>query len=259
MGKPLANRTIVVTRDAHQAETLVQEIAHLGGRALAFPTIKISEPADWGPCDLAIGSVAQYDWAVFASVNSVRGFFGRARQLGISEFEPQIAAVGKRTVAEIERNGFHVTLTPSVFSAAGLLASFRDFDLHGQRMLLPASSIARDELHQGLVGQGARVDRVVVYQILPNDSLDTKKMGRALREGRIDCLTFFSPSAFHSFCALLGEDMLHAIKSERIAIAAIGSTTAEAIRTQGLDVAIVPEQSTEAGLVTALSKHYGED
>ncbi len=252
----LRNRKIVVTRDAHQAKSLINKIEVLGGQAVVFPTIRITEPSDWTDCDKALSEINSYDWIVFSSINSVRYFMQRAGEKGIVHFDSNIAAIGERTVVEIKKYGLGVQLVPNRFTARELLNKFESISLKAQRILLPSSNIARDELYEGLKKLGAEVNRIVIYQTVPNTELDADDMIRKIQKEEIDCLTFFSPSAFNFFKDILGEEIIEKIKTKNIAVAAIGPTTARAIEAQGLRIDILPENSVEDNLIKAITNYY---
>jgi uroporphyrinogen-III synthase len=71
----------------------------------------------------------------------------------------------------------------------------------------------------------------------------------------VDAVTFFSPSAFDNFDRALGFEAMRAISS-RVAFAAVGPTTAAAIREEGLDVAVEAADATPASLVAGLARYF---
>ncbi len=251
----LKNKTIVITRGVHQAKDLIEKIKMLGGQALAFPTIKITEPDEWIHCDKALHEIAAYEWIIFSSANSVHYFMQRVNGAGV-KLQSKVAVVGKRTAAEAQKHGLKVQLTPQRFTAKELLKIFEEEKPKGKRILLPASNIARDELYEGLMQLGARVNRIVCYKTIPNTDVNVKEMRLKIMNNEIDCLTFFSPSAFHFFMDLLGVNITAEIKKKNVVLAAIGPTTALAIEKYNLSADIQPNVSTEDALVKALTDYF---
>lgn len=258
MDKPLDNKKIVITRNENRAGGLIRKITSLGGEAIVFPTIEIRDPDSWQACDNAIRSIDTFDWVVFPSANAAYYFFQRSEKFDLNEVPAKIAAVGKKTADALQRLGRKVDLTPDEFSAQGMLQAFEHHSLKGARVLLPSSDIARDELSDGLRQRGAHVERVVIYKTAANRSLKTDIMSRQIKGGEIDCLTFFSPSAFEYFVELLGTSIIDDIKANSVAVAAIGPTTASAIVKKNLDVAIQPDRSLEEDLVEAMAAYYSK-
>jgi uroporphyrinogen III methyltransferase/synthase len=64
-------------------------------------------------------------------------------------------------------------------------------------------------------------------------------------------VTFTSASAAQAFVAAVGEDV-----ATRLPAASIGPITTAAARTAGFDVQLEAGQSTIAGLVDAIERHY---
>ena len=258
MIKPLKNKKIVITRSENQAGGLVKKIEALGGRAIVFPTIKISDADSMQSCDNALRNIDTFDWIVFTSANAVFYFFQRSEKFLTGGFRAKIAAVGGKTSEALGRYDLTIDLQPDEFSARGLLAAFENHDLTGKHVLLPTSNVSRNELSDGLREKGAVVERIEVYQTSPNDALDVEDMRRRLKTGDIDCFTFFSPSAFKYFVDLMGTSIIEILTENHVTIAAIGPTTAGAISEQGLEVKVKPDRSVEQELVLALAAFFAD-
>ena len=72
--RPLAGKTVVVTRPREQAASLAEPLEHLGAEVLLAPTIRI-EPRPWDDEVAAVvARLAAYRLVVFTSVNGVRVF-----------------------------------------------------------------------------------------------------------------------------------------------------------------------------------------
>ena len=101
---------------------------------------------------------------------------------------------------------------------------------------------------------GARVTQLVVYRIVAPEKTDPAIAAQILR-GDADAVIFASPSAFHNFSKILGgADLLRL--SARIQFAAIGPTTARALRESGIRVEIEATEASPAGLADVLVKYF---
>ena len=123
-------------------------------------------------------------------------------------------------------------------------------DLARARILLPRAAEGRDELVEGLRAGGADVSAIAVYRTLPAE-VDAADLRRRLVGGELHALTFTSPSAVSAFAALLDDPARAA--AARCTVAAIGSTTAEALRNEGLAPDLVPERAGSIELAEALA------
>jgi uroporphyrinogen-III synthase len=129
------------------------------------------------------------------------------------------------------------------FRAAGLVEAFARRGVRGARLLLPASSRAREELAGGLRALGAGVDVVTAYDVVEPLGLSAA-VARCLNEG-FDLALFASPSAVESFAREAGR------RAEGLRAVVIGPTTGAAARGAGMAVVGTARPSTAEGLVEA--------
>src|SRR5215210_7277367 len=120
--KPLAGRTIVITRARAQALDFAAELERLGARVVSCPTIEIVEPESYASLDEAIENLYGYDWLIFTSVNGVDYFLRRLEQRGheVSELdELRVCAIGEATALRLREARIHVDVVPEQFKAEG--------------------------------------------------------------------------------------------------------------------------------------------
>ena len=101
---------------------------------------------------------------------------------------------------------------------------------------------------------GADVVDAPCYRTVAAPASALVPLGEAIVDGRIDAVTFASPSAVRSVVVGLGA---RAAMLDRCTLAAIGPTTAAALQEAGLRVSVTPAVSTAAGLADALAVHLG--
>ncbi len=260
MSQPLAGKNILVTRAVQQAAEFVRKIGEAGGKAVIFPTIDIRPVTEWGACDKAIEGLYMYDGLAFTSVNAAEYFFRRYKEAGhtIGELlKKQIFAVGEKTRQFLEKEGIHVTHVPEKFTSSDLSRLLQQEDLQGKSYLFPGGNLTRETLSDNLRMLGANVDPLVVYMNVVPDKGDIEKLHARFAADDIDIMTFLSPSAFKNFTLLFSVERTREY-AERALMAAIGPTTAEAIRQHGIEVDIIPEVSTTDGMVEAMGRYVTE-
>ncbi len=259
-GRPLAGRTVIVTRAREQAGALRTLLEAAGARVGECPAIRFEPPLDWAPLDAALRAAQTYDWIVFTSANTVRFVFERLYVLGLGPralIGPRVVAIGPATAQALERAGLPVEAVPDEFRAEALAetlmqaANRASFD--GTRVLLPRAEVAREILPETLRSRGATVDVLVAYRT----ATDTEGVARAralLEAGTADAIAFTASSTVRAVLDALGDDAPALLA--RTAIAAIGPITADTVREAGLTPAVVAGEYTTAGLVQALAAHW---
>jgi uroporphyrinogen-III synthase len=241
----LEGRVVLVTRPAEQADPLVRRLVELGAEVIAAPTVTIELPEPGGPLDRAIEEAAggAFQWIAFTSASGVRAWMDRAGALGSQPPRARLAAVGDATAAALGDAGLVPDLVPEAFTTAALGAAFPPGT---GRVLLPRADIATEDLEDALRARGWDPVRVEAYRVRPTDRLP-EEAGAALRDGRVDAVTFTSPSTVHGFLRL-------APVSNDAAVVCIGPVTADAAEAAGFVVDEVAEPHTTDGLVDAVRR-----
>jgi uroporphyrinogen III methyltransferase/synthase len=272
--KPLAGKSVVVTRAVEQARELITRLEGFGAEVLLVPTVSFADPEDTVILDATLRSLDRIDWILFTSENAVKYFVRRARALGValdgSKFGTKIAAVGPTTAGAAASEGLTVDSVAKLHNGEALAQELRG-ELTGKRILLPHSDLAKDDLTQLLSEFAGQVIDVVAYRTVAPGSKTAAPTGRIrgteepvdqaaaaldrIRRGDVDVLSFASPSAFRNFAELIGADAMRVL-SESAKFAAIGPTTARAIREDGWNVAIESSESTSDGLGDAIAAYF---
>jgi uroporphyrinogen III methyltransferase/synthase len=252
---PLFGLRVLVTRPEGQAGPLLAALRRAGAEGVHVPLLRLLPAADPGPLDAALAELASYDGLLLTSANAARFLAERAatRGLRLAAGAPPAWCVGPRTAEAARAAGLEVAGGPEgERHAAGLLAELAArLPLSGRRFLFPCAEGARETLASGLRAAGARVDRVTAYRSLPPDR-DPEPLRQELRSGRLQALTFTSPSTVAHFSAMLDPGSRAA--AERCLVAAVGAQTAQALERAGLAAAAVAERAGAEELVAALAE-----
>jgi uroporphyrinogen-III synthase len=257
VGPPrLDRRTVVVTRSKGGEDALSARLAELGASVREIPSISFAPPADAGPLDAALGSLATFEWAVFASATAVERTVERMRALGIDPKSlgvRRLAAVGPATADSLARAVREPDLVPAEAKGEAMAAALAPH-VRGKRVLLPRPAEARPDLYEGLVAAGAQVVAPEAYRTLPAPPETVRPLAVWIRSGEVDAVAFASPSAVKAVVAGLGAD---ATLLGRVTLAAIGPTTSEALRRAGFEVSTQPDRYTGTDLAEAIAARLG--
>jgi uroporphyrinogen III methyltransferase/synthase len=255
--RPLWGKTVVVTRSRDQASRLVEMLNDAGAQCLEVPTIEINPPADFSPLDAALQHLTRYDWVIFTSANGVNAFIGRLFHMGLDARalgRAKIAVIGPATAEALKPHGLIADVVPKTFQAEGLLEVLTPRLWGGTRILLARAEQARDVLPEGLTAAGVKVDVVPVYRALPPESVPAEAAG-ALKEGRVDILTFTSSATVHNFAGLVGKDRLQSLAATAT-VASIGPITTATLNEYGITPQIEPAAFTIPALAAAIVDYF---
>jgi uroporphyrinogen III methyltransferase/synthase len=256
--KPLAGKTIAVTRSRAQAAAFARHLRAKGARVVLAPAIAFAPPRSRRPLDRALRALPGYDLVLFTSSNGVAFFLDRlekrsaaARALAGS----RVVAIGPATAEALRRRGVRVDATPREFRAEGLVRLLGRVRVRGARVLLPRAAEGREVLTRALRKRGARLDVVPVYRTVP-DRRGLRALRRALRSGRLDCVTFASGATVDHVIGGLGAADRRLLR--RVPAAVIGPITAQAARRRGFRVLVAPHRTTVADWARAIARSLAD-
>ena len=249
--RPLAGRTVVVTRARAQASDLSDRLRSLGAAVVELPVIRIARLPGDEALEAALASLADYRLVVLTSVNGVDALFAalaaRGRDARSLPPEATMVAIGPATAARLAAHGVRADVVPERFVAEGILEALADRPLDGVRALVARARGARHLLIDGLEARGARVDEVELYEAVPEPVAPADRAAALAA----DYVTFTASSTVRRFVGLLDAD-------ERARLAAgprvvsIGPITSATAREEGLTVHAEATEHTIPGLVAAL-------
>ena len=254
----LANKTILVTRSANQADQFTARLQREGATVIEMPALEIVPPSSWQELDAAIARLADFDWLVLTSGNSVDYFFERlATQIkdvralaGI-----KIAVVGDKTAQKLEKRGLKPDFVPPEYVADSLAAHFPG-SLEGANILFPrVETGGRDVLVKDFVSRGAQVTEVAAYQSCCPDTIAPAAL-QALQNRAVDVVTFASSKTVRHFCQLLERsqgDTSWQTWLEGVCIASIGPQTTKACESLFGRVDAEAQEYTLEGLTRAIT------
>jgi uroporphyrinogen-III synthase/uroporphyrinogen III methyltransferase/synthase len=252
----LDRRTVVLTRARAGDDALASRLVELGASVREIPSIAFAPPADPAPLDAALRDLRRFDWAVFASGTAVERTVERLAALGLGPpalAHVRLAAVGPATAEALARAVREPDLVPAEATGEAMARTLAP-RVRGARVLLPRPAEGRPELLDGLRAAGADVAAVEAYRTVPAPAASIQPLAAWLRAGEVDAVAFASPSAVKAVVEGLGED---AALLSRVPLAAIGPSTAAAIRAAGLEVATQPSRYTGTDLAEAIATRLG--
>lgn len=248
----LCGHRVVNTRATHQAAELDRLLIAHGAIPVPYPCIEIAPPDDLAPLTDALSKLESgaYDWLVLTSRNTVHALAKHGMKPPRNARALRIAAVGPST-AEAARDllGLTAHVIPDIHSGAELASAMPVAE--GDRVLIPASDLARSEIANVLMERGAIVDRVVAYRTTVGaGGSDLKYL---LSDGQIDALTFCSSSAVEGFIARLAAEGGSIVAAHALPAVCIGEPTHATAVTNGFRHAAAATPHSLDGLISTLA------
>ena len=256
--KPLFGKNIIITRASEQVSGLRDKLNTYGANIIELPTIKTVHVKSWKKVDSSIKNISKYDYVIFTSVNGVKYYFDRIKKLKLDSriFKNiTIITIGEKTSAKLSNYGLRSDITPSKYTAEGILSSLKKHNLKNKNVLIPRAKVARDILPLTLRELNAKVTVAECYEtVLPRTSLAIKKdIIQRLKSGEIDLITFTSSSTFTNFKKMLGKDVSYL---NNTLISSIGPITSITVEEHGFKAEIQPKKHTIEGLVDSIINHF---
>jgi uroporphyrinogen-III synthase len=257
--QPLSGKIVVNTRAPEQAQELTSALEALGAEVRQLPMVSFAPPADSAELDAALRKFPEFDWVIFTSQNAVRFVFVRGCELksrrSTQPARPLIAALGPATAQAARNLDIRVDYVAENQSGQALAAELGG-RLAGKKVFLPRSDRADGRLPAALRAAGADVLEVEAYRNTAPESVDSGVL-ESIKAAAVSTVIFASSSAFDNFRAAIAPTAVSDL-SKKVQFAAIGPTTAGAIRETGARVAIEADESSAAGLAEAIAKYYAK-
>jgi len=241
--KPLAGRTVLVTRPRPEADAVARLLERRGATAIVAPAIEIV-PVRSAALTRALRELAEgaFAWVTLTSPRTVDVL---AEHLTPGRLRAKVAAVGDGTAERFRTwSRRDPDLVPKAFTTAAL---GRAFPRGTGRVLTPRADVAPEGLEDALARKGWSPTRVDAYRTRMPRSLPPEAR-TALRSGDVDAVTFTSASTVRGFVRAIG-----AVRGNP-KVVCIGPITAREAREHGLHVHAVANPHTVDGLVDAVER-----
>ncbi len=235
--KPLFGTNICVTRSQKQGARLRDKLRDMGAEVTSMSAIEIKETPE--NLDEYMNKLEEYEHILFTSVNSVNIFFDYLikKEYDIRRLKAKISAIGKATWQSLENRGIVCFEKAREFIGEGLVEVLKPHINEHDKILIPCSSIAKENICESLRKAGADVERVFIYDTVKGIVRNKKAFDE------VDVVFFTSPSTVHNLIDMVGLD---AVKEKHVI--AIGQKTNKPLEEFGIKADVCKEHSEDGFL-----------
>ena len=248
---------VLVTRPAASGDRLGAALKSLGFAVAWVPTVAIEPVLPGSGMHRIVSSLADYDWVVVTSPNTVRALVAALGRewpgARLPSRPPRWAAVGPATVEALAAENVPVEVTPIRATGAALVYALRALDsLRGRRVLLPRSTAADAAIPQSFRLAGAHVDEVRAYRSIEAPETSLLAFAEVMEDPALAGVIVASGSAVRGAVRLANESgrLTRLLSTPLISI---GPSTSAAARQLGLEPAAEAATPTAEAMADAVA------
>ncbi len=257
--RPLYGKRVIITRPEDQAKELAQEIKQYGATPIVAPVIQIVPLEDNKPFHTILRRLDEFDWILFASINSIKVFMQELKECGKSVQDLSkinIGTIGIKTAEFLkEQWGITANFVPSEYVQEKLAEELPISS--GERVIIPRAATSRDVLPIVLRQRGVEVDVIPIYETAPQRD-GILKAHQLLKEKAADIITFTSSSTVRFLLDTIPPEERTTLFSS-MKVASIGPITSNTLREYNLPIHIEAREYTTDSLIEEIIKYYGHD
>ncbi len=251
-----ARPVVLNTRPEAQAAGLTQALETRGFAVLEVPVVEVVplEPAPDVAAILETLRHGGFGWTVLPSANAATFLLDALQRAGGGAADLGRTRVlgGTATARALADRGVRAAIGLPRFSAAAALRVLEGETRSSTTVLLPRAVEGREELAEGLRARGVRVRELPLYTTRRVPAERLCEAAARLRAGRIDLVTFTSPSTVRGLVdGLLDLGVEPSRVLADVPIVCLGETTATAVRAAGLPAPRVAALTGSASLADA--------
>ncbi len=259
MTKVLDGVKVLVTRPEQQAEALCQGIENLGGKAIRFPVIEITQSENQLAVKTILDNIPQYDIGIFISKNAVDWTMKMLDEKTSTQKKSNLdkltlIAIGAATAETLTQVSSTQVITNSGANSEALLEldALGAEVICGKKIVIFRGEGGREFLATTLRERGAKVDYAEVYRRdCPEYSRDV--IEELCISDNPDVVIITSNSGLENLFSLLNEEQRNALLGKQLVV--MGERMLDFSIDFGFTMSpILAEENGDEGILNAIVK-----
>ncbi|MBE3570452.1 MAG: uroporphyrinogen-III synthase [Bacillales bacterium] len=268
MSKGLAGKRVVIggSRKTEEMSTLIEK---QGGTPIVRPlqgTTVFKAEKEVEP-DLRRFVDEGSDWTVFTTGLGIQTLLDLAEKIGVQEEfihkirTSNVAARGYKTISALKKIGIQPIAVDEDGTTRGLIRALQGIDFSGKKVMIQLHGEKAPLLKQFFQDQGVSdILELLPYQHIPPKQETVDTVCREILHHEVDAVCFTTAIQVHSLFSFaksqkLDEELVKAFHDTVLPVA-VGKVTAEALRKEGIDRYLVPENERMGAMIIELSRYY---
>lgn len=160
---PLKNKTVLITRPLHLADSLLKRITDAGGIAYHYPVIRICDVEESEALNSILNNLLSFDIAIFISPTAVHKTLEKIHVLPEKLI---LAVIGSSTESTLNKYGYQAQIVPDDFNSESLLQhpTFQSENVDNKSIVIFRGVGGREFLGDQLIQRGAKLTYAEIYR-----------------------------------------------------------------------------------------------
>jgi len=208
------------------------------------------------------------DWSIFTTGIGTETLVEVAEKIGVKEEflsivkESKVASRGYKTLNALKKLEIKPIAVDEDGTTQGLSRALEQFDFTGQKVMIQLHGETAPTLTKFLEDKGATVHQILPYQHIAPEPATVQLLCDEIEQGKVDAICFTTAIQVRSLFLFAKENgltqkLLTAFQGPTLAVA-VGKVTAEALKEEGVERYIAPENERMGAMIMELSRYYEE-
>jgi uroporphyrinogen-III synthase len=206
------------------------------------------------------------DWVILTTGIGTETLVDLAGKLGLEEqflkrlHGANIACRGYKTVAALKKLDITPVAIAEDGTTKGLSQALHNVDFSGKSVMIQLHGESAPALTQFFESRGAEVQKILPYQHIPPKEETLATLTKEILGNECDAVCFTTAVQVRSLFDYARQHSIHqeivdCLNKDTLA-AAVGKVTADALREEGVERIIVPDDERMGAMIIKLAQHY---